>query len=530
MVTDNIPTWVRWCLTAFALGVLLRVSGYSQQISPPSIEWQRVFGGSEREELPALQQTRDGGFVFGAISESPPGGGNKTAPNYGGADYWIVRLDAQGNALWEQSFGGYRPDYFSSLQETVDGGFIIGGGSWSTNDGNKTTEHFGSHSTADFWVLRLDSSGNRIWERNYGGTADDYLHKVEQTADGGFFLFGRSGSTVSGNKTAAPRGGYDYWVVRLDSNGQKLWEKVYGGTLHDLAWNAQLITDGGLVLVGGSISQPGGTKSSANYGDYDFWVVRLNANGSQLWERSFGGTGNDTAFCVKQTPAGGFVVAGRSASPPSGNKTSPLMDNWDFWVVWMDTNGNKVSEQSFGGTANEYPYSLDITRDGGVILGGWSSSPVSGTKTATNYGAADYWVVRLDADGNKLWEATYGGSRTDELHCLQQTRDGGFLLGGKSWSSDGTKPPPHYGFGDCWVIKLGPEQPRLQLSGRPFGPGGLRLLLTGIKNLTYAVEYSSDLNTWSTLQTNTMSSALLELSDPGMTNATQRFYRARLVE
>jgi len=379
-------------------------------------------------------------------------------------------------------------------------------------------------------VLRLDPSGNRIWEQNYGGIGDDVMRKVQQTADGGFLLCGDSGSPPSGNKTADKIGGYDYWVVRLDSNGQKLWDKVYGGTYDDLAWSAELTADGGLVLVGGSISQPSGTKTSPNYGSYDFWVVRLDANGNQLWDRSFGGTGDDTAYCVSQTPEGGFVVAGRSDSPPSGNKTSPLFDNSDFWVVWLDANGNKLSEQSFGGTGVDYPYSLDVTRDGGLIIGGRSGSGVSGNKSTPNYGGVDFWVVRLDADGNKLWDASYGGSRTDQLQSLQQTRDGGFLLGGSSWSTDGNKTVPAFGFGDGWVIKLGPEQPLLQLTGQPYAQGGLHLLLTGIKNLSYAVEYSSDLRAWSALQTNRMSSAQIELIDPGMTNATQRFYRARLLQ
>jgi hypothetical protein len=291
--------------------------------------------------------------------------------------------------------------------------------------------------------------------------------------------------------------------------------------------------DGGLALGGASRSGPSGNKGATNFGDYDFWIVRTDAGGNKLWDRSFGGIYDDTMYCLGELPDGGFMLAGRSLSPPGGNKTSPSYGNADFWIVRIDAEGNKLWDQSFGGPEDDVPSALAVTTDGGVIVGGRSFSGITGTKTSTNYGACDFWVIRLDADGRKLWEATYGGSRTDGIESLQQTRDGGFILGGWSYSpADGNKTePPFFGiWSDFWVVKLGPEQPRLQFVDPSSVTGGLRLSLAGIKNLSYCVEWSSNLTNWTSLQTNRMTNSGLEILDSSVSNSVQRFYRARQVQ
>jgi hypothetical protein len=498
-----------------------------QQIRAPHIEWQRVYGNSENDFLYAVQQTRDGGYVL-AGSSLPPADGTKTAQGFGGADFWVVRVEPTGPQVWDRCFGGLDFDSAKSLQETSDGGFIIGGGSWSTNSGNKTSLHYGT-AVNDFWVLRLDASGNKIWERDYGGSYDDPLRQVAQTADGGFFLCGGSASPISGNKTAPNYGSGDYWVVRVNANGEHVWDQSYGGNNRDLAWCAALTRDGGLVLGGGSISAASATKTSTNYGDFDFWLVRTDASGRQLWDRTYGGIYDDTMYSVAETPDGGFVMAGRSFSPPGGNKTSPNHGNADYWVVRTDAGGNKLWDQSFGGTSDDLPTALAATADGGVVIGGRAFSGIEGTKTSTNFGSGDYWVIRLDSDGTKLWEATYGGSQTDGLESLQQTRDGGFILGGHSYSpADGNKTEPRFfAWSDFWVIKLGPEQPFLEFSDPPLGPNGPTLTLAGIKNLTYTIEWSSNLTNWTILQTQTMTNSLLQFTDGTTSNSTHRFYRVR---
>src|SRR4030095_12850117 len=163
-------------------------------------------------------------------------------------------------------------------------------------------------------------------------------------------------------------------------------------------------------------------------------------------------------------------------------------------VVVRPRSLDKLWDQSFGGDLEEYPYALDVTDDGGIIFGGrWFSLP-SGNKSSPNYGSGDYWVIRLDADGTKVWEATYGGSRSEDLAVIRQTQDGGFFLRGSSLSpGSGNKTVPNFFFSDYWVVKLAPEQPRLQLLMPPSGGGPPTITLTGIKNMAYEVESSDDL-------------------------------------
>ena len=145
----------------------------------------------------------------------------------------------------------------------------------------------------NFWVLRLDSSGNKIWERSFGGSGYDSLWSCQQMADGGFVLGGYSNSGADGNKTSAGFGGFDVWIVRIDANGNKLWERAYGGSGNEYLTALAQSSDGGLILGAMSASPPSGNKSSTNFGSYDIWILRLDAGGNQVWQGSFGGDAYD---------------------------------------------------------------------------------------------------------------------------------------------------------------------------------------------------------------------------------------------
>ena len=175
-------------------------TGLGQHTSaPPSIEWQQSFGGSKDDFLLVLQPTADGGFIVGGETSSGISG-NKTTPSLGGwTDYWILRLDSQGNKLWEQTLGGAGDDRLTSVIQTSDGGFILGGMSDSATNSIKTDPGYGR---ADFWVVRLDAAGNKLWDRCYGGASGDSIYAMRQINDGGFIFGGWSGSTPGGNKSS----------------------------------------------------------------------------------------------------------------------------------------------------------------------------------------------------------------------------------------------------------------------------------------------------------------------------------------
>ena len=431
-------------------------------VTDPLIQWQQSFGGIDHDSLRSLLQTSDGGYILAGSSLSGVSG-NKTSLNPGGDNYWVVRLDSHGNKLWDKSLGGSYGD-LNSIRQTVDGGYILGGVSVSGVSDNKTSPNYGGY---DYWVARLDANGNKLWDKSFGGSRDDSLTSLHQTRDGGFIVGGTSSSGASGTKTSGNYGVdflEDYWVIRLDANGNKLWDKSFGGDGRDFLASVQQTSDGGYILGGNSSSGASGTKTSANtnpvYGDDDFWIVRLDANGNRLWDKSFGGYDSEFLGSLQQISDGGYILGGSSASEVSGSKTSPRHGTSDYWVVRLDPSGNKLWDKSFGGTDLDALKSIQQTSDGGYVLGGYSQSDVSGNKSGIAYGDNDYWVVRLAANGEKLWDQSLGGNNSDVLFSLQPTRDGGYIVGGSSISGvSGNKTFPSHGGFDFWVIKLGTAPP-----------------------------------------------------------------------
>jgi hypothetical protein len=378
----------------------------------------------------------------------------------------IVREPASGQTIypppieWQRSFGGTNDDRLRSLQQTADGGFILGG--FSNSDpasganGNKSSSNFGNY---DFWVVRTDAGGNKLWDRSFGGSGEDVLFSLQETTDRGFILGGYSTNRAGGNKTSASFGGYDFWIVRTDANGNKLWDRSYGGANDDYLRTVKQTTDGGFILGGQSLSAPGGNKTSALFGTNDFWVVRIDANGQSLWDRSYGGASADRLQDLQQTRDGGFILGGVSLSGnTTGNKTNVNYGLNDMWLVKIDPDGNILWQRSYGGTGNDELLSLEETTDGGFILGGFSFSAASGNKTSTHYGNAsssDFWVIRTDARGDKIWETSLGGTSDDSLRNLHQTFDRGFIIGGASSSgATGTKTSATFGPPDYWVVRL----------------------------------------------------------------------------
>ncbi len=526
-------------------GVLLALAAHAQQISPPAIQWQRTLGGDGSEVPVAIQQTEDGGWFVAGYSSSAVSG-NKSSPKFSGtnmADFWVVRMDRNGDKAWDRSFGGTNWNVGAYLALTSDGGCVIAGRSSSPPGGSKTSLN---HGGSDYWVIRLTADGQTAWERSFGGTNDDNCTGLTRTADGGFVVSGSSTSPpdANGGKTSERFGGADYWLVRLDGDGNKLWDKSYGGTGYDEHPHIQSTPDGGFICAGVSTSPANGTKTSARLGGMDVWVVRLDADGNQSWDKSFGGSSDELwTSDIAQTHDGGFIVAVPSVSPPGGNKSAPYYGStfglWgDMWVVRMDAAGNKLWDKSFGGTGEDLPYNIQPMADGGFLLAGVSNSGADGNKTSTNYGGSDLWLVRLDAAGEKLWEQVFGGIGSESGGaCVQQSMDGGCIVAvASSGGISGNKTVPSFGSTDFWIIKLGADAlsapPHLRVvnqTAQDIQYYGYRLALSGVSNQTYRVERSSDFVTWTPFQTNRVTSGDLQVIDPETGGLLRSFYRARVV-
>jgi hypothetical protein len=362
-----------------------------------NIIWQNTIGGSDYDYLYSVIQTFDGGYLLGGLTSSGISG-DKTEAGQGSADYWVVKLDASGNILWQNTIGGSSSDNLRSVIQTSDGGYLLGGYSSSGISGDKTEANQGIG--YDYWVVKLDASGNLLWQNTIGGSDYDYLYSVIQTTDEGYLLGGSSRSGISGDKTEPSQafGLSDNWVVKLDASGNILWQNTIGGTSSDNLRSVIQTSDGGYLLGGESYSDISGDKTEASQGSADYWVVKLDGSGSIIWQNTIGGSKNDFLFSVIQTSNGGYLLGGDSESGISGDKIETKQGGYDYWVVQLDESGNILWQNTIGGTNEDNLSSVIQTTDGGYVLGGISLSGISGDKTEASQGDADYWIVKLSAE------------------------------------------------------------------------------------------------------------------------------------
>ncbi|MFM7053527.1 MAG: T9SS C-terminal target domain-containing protein, partial [Bacteroidota bacterium] len=389
---------------------------------PTFKHWDFRFGGSKDDSPTSFEQTGDGGFLIGGTSVSGISG-DKTQPNWDpgliGSDFWVLRLDSLGVKLWDKRFGGVNSEILVDLISTADGGFLLAGNSFSGASGDKSQPNWDvNQQTYDYWILKSNANGIKQWDKRFGGNSLELLGGVVQTSDNGYILAGASFSGISGDKTQASQGSWDYWVLRIDSLGNKIWDKRYGGTDDDFATSITINQNGGILIGGYSQSLAGGDKSQFCQGQWDYWVVRIDLNGNLLWDRTFGGNYTDWLFDMTATSDGGYVLAGQSFSENTGDKTEPNHDptpsSSDRWIVKIDDSGNKIWDRTIGGTETEDLRRIIESIDGGFVLSGESYSPISGNKTESNLGVEQTWVVKTDSTGIPVWDKTIFSNGHDE--------------------------------------------------------------------------------------------------------------------
>ena len=465
------------------------------------VQWQAALGGGAYDECANLQVTEDGGCVVVGGSTSAAATGNKTAPSYGiGADFWLVKLAADGTKQWDQSYGGGSADFAFGVKPAPADGFVLAGYSRSAIGGNKTNSPLGGK---DYWLVKTDGNGTKQWDVVFGGTDEETAWNLA-SADDGYLLAGASFSDVSGNKTTAQIGGDDWWVVKVSTNGVKQWEMTYGGTDNDYLYWAEPTADGGFILAGESESAPSGNKSGTNYGSYDGWVMKIDGRGNKVWEQVLGGTDYDYLSSVQVTGDGGCLVGGTSWSAADGNKSSPNYNAADWWLIKLDSEGNKEWDRSYGGSNDDF-FKAVLPYQGGYLLFGTSWSGADGNKTVANIGASDYWLVKVDAAGAIEWQQAFGGTNNDyAVEAFAPTPDGGFLLGGYSNSGiSGNKTQASFGNFDYWLLKL-VAAPTLAI--QPAGAGQVN------------VSWQPDIPGFMLQQTPTLSPATWANSPSGATN------------
>src|SRR6056297_3346001 len=312
---------------------------------------------------------------------------------------------------WDNTIGGADNEVLTSIQQTADGGYILGGYSVSNISADKSENNLGSF---DYWVVKLDALGNIEWDNTIGGAGDDFFPSIQQTADGGYILGGISNSNISADKSENSLGNVDYWVIKLDALGTIEWDNTIGGGFTDYFSQIQQTADGGYILGGTSSSNISADKSENNKGNDDYWVVKLDALGAIEWDNTIGGSQDDQIASIQQTADGGYILGGFSNSNTSADKSENSIGFYDYWVVKIDALGSIEWDNTIGAASSDPLASIQQTADGGYILGGNSSSNISADKSENTLGLTDYWVV-------KLFCAAQTDTVTNEISPVSQT-------------------------------------------------------------------------------------------------------------
>lgn len=410
------------------------IASYAQA---PALQWQKSLGGSSSDESWSVVPTADGGYISAGYTNSNDG---DVTVNYGSNDVWVVKLSAAGLVQWQRSFGGSGEEEARQILQTFDGGYIIAGMS-DSHDGDVT----GAHGNTDMWIVKLSATGSMEWQKTYGGSNNEEAWAIVQTTDSGYVFTGVSNSTdgdVTGN-----HGDQDMWLVRINATGTLLWQKSLGGTGSDFGHDLIRDNDGGYVVVGQTNSNDGDV--SGNHGFTDYWVVKVTATGSLVWQRTLGGTYYDEPHSVMKTADNGYIVSGISWST-DGDVTGNHGER-DYWVVKLSASGGLLWQRSFGGSGTDVAYCMNKTQDGGFVISGCSMS-ADGDVTL-NHGSQDIWVVKFNSSGTLEWQKSFGGTSFEYAYSIAETTDGGYILSGATNSNDGDVSGNHGGV-DVWVIKL----------------------------------------------------------------------------
>jgi hypothetical protein len=343
------------------------------------VRFARTYGGTSVDGASSVQQTSDGGYIVAGWTSSF-GAGN--------LDFLLIKTDAFGNVQWAKTYGGANYDSAYSVRQTSDGGYIVAG----------TTRSFSAGLT-DLLLIKTDAFGNVQWAKTYGGTGWDGASSVQQTSDGGYIVAGHINHSIYQNPL----------LIKTDANGNIQWAKIYEIPYHEYASSVQQTSDGGYIVA------------VWDAGLISFKLIKTDANGNIQWAKAYDGLADsERSLSVQQTSDGGYIVAGGTWSFGAGNE--------DFFLIKLNSSGNLQWARTYGGFGDDLATSVRQTSDGGYIVAGWTLS--------FGAGATDIFLVKTDANGNRIWAKTYGGINSDGFFfvSVQQTFDGGYIVASRTYS------------------------------------------------------------------------------------------------
>ncbi|MBL1222498.1 T9SS type A sorting domain-containing protein [Chryseobacterium sp. L7] len=426
-------------------------------LSAQEVLWQKDIKSSTQDFLSQVTTTIDQQYLITGSSIHSSGSGQMPAANSqkqnNGYDFHLIKLNQQGEEVWEKYFSGQNHDYLSASVSTQDGGFLISGTSYSSKGLDKKDDSKGG---SDIWLIRLNEFGDELWQKTLGSAANEEARSVIQTTDLGFFVAGNVQNSSKGY------GSKDVLVVKLDKDGKTLSESVFGGKGLDEVEKIIPTKDGGALLGIYSRSNLSGSKKTENFGEGDYWVIKLDKNGKVEWEKNFGGKADDHLRTLALTSAG-YIIGGESRSEKSGNKTVNIEEGTDLWLISLNERGEEIWQKSynFGNrdilmgasviqSQDSRAKNQDVTK--GILLGGYTQA--EGRIEADD---ETFWMLYLDQDGNEQWRKHVKGEsrkREERLSDIKLNRDGSIILAGTSAEELGKENWKIVKLGDSQINKL----------------------------------------------------------------------------
>ncbi|MDQ0067704.1 T9SS type A sorting domain-containing protein [Chryseobacterium lathyri] len=412
-------------------------------LSAQEVVWQKDIKSTTQDFLSQITTTIDQQYLItGSLIQS-----NKLqqdSKQNNGYDFHLVKLNQQGQEVWEKFFVGNNHDYLSATVSTQDGGFLVSGSSYSSKGLDKKEDSKGG---SDIWLIRLNEFGDELWQKTVGSASDEEARSVIQTTDLGFFVAGNVQNSAKGY------GSKDVWVVKLDKDGKELSQSILGGKGLDEVEKMIPTKDGGALLGIYSRSTTGGSKKTENFGEGDFWVIKLDKTGKTEWEKNFGGKADDHLRTLSLTSTG-YLIGGESRSERSGNKTGGIEEGTDLWLISLNERGEEIWQKSYNfgnrdilmGTS--VLHSADDKSSKGILLGGYTQA-----EGKIESDDETFWMLYLDTNGNEQWRKHVKGEsrkREERLSDLKLNRDGSIILAGTSAEELGK---------ENWkIVKLGDKQ------------------------------------------------------------------------
>ncbi|HEX5001820.1 MAG TPA: T9SS type A sorting domain-containing protein [Bacteroidia bacterium] len=447
-------------LSVFVLLFLIPTIQYAQVYN---LYWDKAFGGDNRDWNTNIVTAADGSIYI--IGDSQSGiSGNKALPvcasGISNSDIWLMKVDTAGNILWQKDLGGDADERLPKLVPLNNASkqllFSCQSSSGVACDKTEPNRDTVPIISTDYWICLLDSNGTKIWDKTLGGDNYDDYTQIAVLSNGEILVCGESNSDINGDKTVPNYSiSNDYWAVKLDLTGTIIWDKVYGGTGAEFLSSIIPLPNGAFVLAGSTTSDPSGDVSEPGQGGQDYWMIKVDNAGNKILDKRLGGSDIDKCLNVSPTPDNGFIFSGYTVSPIGGDVSEAPKGVADYWIVKTDSAGNKQWDKRYGGTLGAYATCAAPALGGGYWVYGYTNSDAAGDVTQSPYGGSDYWIIRTDSAGTRLWDRRFGGSGNEYSSVFTTLADSSLLLFGYADTGvSATKTDFGYGWWDYWMVKF----------------------------------------------------------------------------